>query len=93
MKRLAFVLLLASACARYEDNDLVLETRYAAKATCSCIFVMRRDEAFCDAWSKESPDVKSVSIDYAKKRVEAQASVLWGARARYDGARHGCVLE
>lgn len=95
MKRLALLALvaLAASCARYEDNDLVLITRYSAKQTCSCLFVMKRDRAFCDAWARESPDVKTVSVDLAKKEVETQAGVLWGAKARFVDARRGCVLE
>ncbi len=89
---LAF-LLLTAACSRYDDNDLVLLTRYAAKQTCSCVFVMNRDERFCDAWARETPDAKTVTIDYRKKEVEAQAGVLWGAKARFVDRRHGCVLE
>ncbi len=89
----AVVLALLVGCARHDDNDLVVLTRYAAKQTCSCVFVMGRDPRFCDAWARESPDVKTVSVDRRRKEVEAQAGVLWGARARYVDARRGCVLD
>jgi hypothetical protein len=82
-----------AACDRYEANDLELLTAYTAKQTCSCVFVMKRSDAFCTAWTKEAPDVKTATIDRENKRVETQALNLWGARARYVDARHGCVLE
>ncbi len=83
----------ASACERYDANDLQILTAYSAKQMCSCIFVMKRSEDFCKAWAKESPDVKTVSIDRDDKRVETQALNLWGAHARYVDARRGCVVE
>lgn len=80
-------------CSRYEDNDLRLITVYSAKMTCSCLFVMKRDEAFCKEWARQDPDVKTVTIDYERKRVEAQSMALWGAKARFVDARRGCVVE
>lgn len=100
MKRLAtFVALLGLAlvaspgCNRYDDNDLKLITVYSAKMTCSCLFVMKRDEAFCKEWARQEPNVKTVSIDYDDKQVEAQALTLWAAKARFVDARRGCVVE
>ncbi len=84
---------LAIGCDRYEANDLEILTSYSAKATCSCIFVMKRSEDFCAGWVREEPNVKTVSIDYANKRVESQALGMWGARARFVDQRRGCVLE
>jgi hypothetical protein len=83
----------SSGCERYEANDLEILTAYTAKQICSCVFVMKRSDEFCNAWAKEAPDVKTATIDRDRKRVETQAMSLWGARARYVDARHGCVLE
>lgn len=96
MKRavvLALTTLLLLACNRYDDNDLKLITVYSAKMTCSCLFVMKRDEAFCSEWARQDPNVKTVSIDYKAKRVEAQALSLWAANAHFVDQRRGCVVE
>jgi len=84
---------LATSCARYDQNDLELLTAYSAKEMCSCLFVMGQTEAFCRTWTKQAPDVKSVTIDRQDKSVRAQAVMMWGARARFVDRRHGCVLE
>ena len=90
---LTLLLVLGAGCERYKANDLQILTGYSAKMTCSCIFVMKRSEDFCASWVKESPDVKTVSIDRDAKTVETEALSLWGARARFLDARRGCVLE
>lgn len=77
----------------YDNNDLQLLTGYSAKDLCSCIFVMERDEEFCRAWAKASPNLKTVRVDYDKGEVQTQAVLFWGARARYLGGRGGCQLE
>jgi hypothetical protein len=82
-----------AGCDRYERNDLQILTAYSAKEMCSCIFVMQQSEEYCKAWTKASPNIKSVSVDYDKKRVESQALTLVGATARYVSPRRGCVLE
>ena len=95
MKRalLAVALVMALGCDRYDDNDMKLITVYSAKMTCSCLFVMKRDEAFCREWARQDPNVKTVSIDYEKRRVEAQALGLWAAKAHFVDQRRGCVVE
>ena len=87
------VLLLVVACGRYESNDVVLLTSHAAKEMCSCTFVMNQPEDFCIAWVKAAPDVKTLTVDRGKKRVDAESLTLWGARARYLDKRRGCTLE
>jgi hypothetical protein len=89
----AFAVALLPACSRYDDNDLRLITVYSAKMTCSCLFVMKRDEDFCSEWARQDPNVKTVSIDYDRKRVESQALGMWGAKAHWVDARRGCVVE
>ncbi len=77
----------------YHNNDLVLVTSYTAKDACSCLFVMEREEEFCRAFVKADPAVASLTIDREKKAVETSALLLWGARAHYDNAHDGCVLD
>ncbi len=95
--RAAMVLVLLGALAgcgeSYGRNDLELITAFTAKQLCSCLFVIGREERACRAWVRESPAVATASIDLEAKVVEAEAMMLWSARARYTGERFGCVLE
>ena len=97
MKRLLAALLMTAAlgcdAGAYGKNDLQLITAYTAKMMCSCLFVMERDEAYCRAWSKQSPAVASASIDFDARSVESDALFMWSATARFVDARHGCVIE
>jgi hypothetical protein len=77
----------------YSNNDLQLLTAYGAKEMCSCLFVMQQTDELCAAWTVASPNVKTVSIDRAAKRVETQAGLYWGARAHLVNDRDGCVIE
>lgn len=76
----------------YENNDVVLAVHQKAKEMCSCLFVMELTEAQCVAWTKVTPDVAKVKIDYAGKRVHAYALGLWAADASFRG-RTGCALD
>jgi hypothetical protein len=98
MKKLIAVLLVIAGCESspdriYQRNDLQLLTHYAAKELCSCLFVMERDRDFCTSWTRQAPNLRTYSVDYDNKRVTTQAVLYWGASARYQGPRHGCVLE
>mgnify|MGYP003597575930 CR=1 FL=1 len=89
-----FLGLAPSACGGdegYENNDVVLAVHQKAKETCSCLFVMELSEEHCAAWTKVTPDVAKVKIDFAGKRVHATALGLWSADAAFRG-RTGCVL-
>ncbi len=77
----------------FANNDLELAVGNSARMGCSCRFVMERDEAYCRAWVKASPDVAKVTFDTANKRVEASSFVSWAATARYVDEQKGCVLE
>lgn len=93
---IAALALLALSCGgthEYRNNDLELAVNHAARDVCSCLFVMELDEAGCAAWVRARPEVASFRVDRQRKVVEASAFLLWGARARYDGPRYGCVLE
>ena len=78
---------------RYANGDPELAVSYRAKETCSCLFVLGRDEAYCRAWTAASPAVASVEIDAGAKAVTSRALLFWKARARLVDARRGCLLE
>lgn len=78
---------------RYRSSTPALAAAYRAKETCSCVFVQGRDEEYCRAWTVASPDVARAEVDRRARVVRARALGLWSARARYAGARRGCVLE
>jgi hypothetical protein len=78
---------------RYANGDPELAVDYRAKETCSCLWVLEREEAYCRAWTEASPDVARVEVDAAARIVRARALVLWTAQARFVDARSGCVLE
>src|SRR4051812_47345924 len=80
----------SSGLHQYQSNDLQLVTGYAAKEYCSCLFVMEQTDAFCNAWTRANPQVATIRLDRAAKRVEASAGLMWGARARFVDARFGC---
>ena len=93
---LAAVLLLSCDSGKgrlYDNNDLELATTYTAKELCSCLFVMQMPLDYCRAWTKASPDVAKFSIDLDHKTVETTALLNWGARARFDSAQFGCVID
>jgi hypothetical protein len=37
--------------------------------------------------------LKTLHVDWSDMRVESEAVLLWGARARFVDARRGCILE
>ena len=77
----------------YPNNDETLGAANAARMACSCLFVMKQSEAFCQDWVRVSPDLPRYSVDSERRRVEASVLVAWSATARYVDDRHGCVLE
>jgi hypothetical protein len=101
MRRATVLMLLVAACAgqdsqgvrSYDNNDPTLAVGNGALMTCSCLFVMDMDEAYCRAWVKASPDVAKLRIDTEHKSVESSAFISWSAKAHWVDERHGCVLE
>jgi hypothetical protein len=77
----------------YDTGDLTMLVRYRAKETCSCAFVMARDDAFCKAFTEASPSVAGVNIDRKTKTTSASALLLWSASARFVDDRRGCVID
>lgn len=77
----------------YARNDLQLLTSYAAKEICTCVFVMHQTDAFCERFTRASPNLKTFRIDHEGKTVETAAVLFWSARARWVSPRFGCVLE
>ena len=95
-KKLLLVTAAVLACggsSEYANNDLELAASHAAHDLCSCLFVMNMPEDYCRAWVKASPEVARFPTDPQKKTVAASARIRWGARARHEGAHHGCTLE
>ncbi len=78
---------------RFDNNDLELAVGNSARMACSCLWVMNRDEAYCRAWVKASPDVARFSFDANRKTVEASSFISWAATARYVDDKRGCILE
>ncbi len=98
MKRLTLAALVVLSCSNgssrlYDNNDLQLATGYTAKELCSCLFVMEMDETYCRNWTRASPAVTKYKIDEANKRVETTALLQWGARAHFESAKFGCVID
>jgi hypothetical protein len=90
---LAFLGVLPGVKGRYHNGDPALAAAYRAKETCSCLFVLGRDEAYCRAWTEAKPDVAEVEVDGASRTVTSRALLFWTARARFAGERDGCILE
>lgn len=85
--------LLGSACREgYDNNDGELAVRQKAKEMCSCIFVQRRDEAYCRAFTTVTPDVAKPRIDYERKRVTATALAFYRSSASFHPGL-GCSLD
>lgn len=89
---LAWLWLAAGCKDGYDNNDAELAVRQKAKETCSCVFVMKRDEAFCRAWTKVTPDVAKAEIDYERRRVTAVALGFYRSNASFRPGL-GCALE
>ncbi len=77
---------------KYDAGLLKLASGVTSKEVCSCLFVMERDEDFCRAWTKVSPDIAKFKVDYDEKTVKSRA-LLTKSIARYQGERDGCVIE
>jgi hypothetical protein len=100
MRLASLALLLLAACAddnaphrSFANNDLELAVGNGARFGCTCIFVMKMDEAYCRDWVKASPDVAKIAIDRTAKTVESSAFISFSAKAHFVDERRGCVLE
>ena len=90
---LALAVLAFAGCKQgYDNNDAELAVRQKAKETCSCVFVMKQDEAWCRAWTKVTPDVAKAEIDHERKRVTAVALGFYRSNASFREGL-GCALE
>ena len=90
---LVLALLAPGGCKEgYDNNDAELAVRQKAKEMCSCLFVMKRDEAWCRAWTKVTPDVAKAEIDHERKRVTAVALGFYRSNASFREGL-GCALE
>ena len=59
----------------------------------TCVFVMRQTQEFCTRWTRASPNIKTVRVDWSARTVEAQSVLFFSARAHYVDAHRGCVIE
>lgn len=91
VRLLALCGLCASLGACDAERSLENATRFAARVTCSCVFVSERDLSACVADLPEDAARLDLSVDQPGRRV--LASVLWvEAEARFDEGR-GCKLQ
>ncbi len=84
--------MLLGACNGYDNNDGEMSVRQKAKEMCSCLFVQRRDETYCRAWTKVTPDVAEPDIDYERKRVTATALGFYRSAASFREGL-GCSID
>jgi len=83
-----------SACGEsYGNTELRLLVNFAAKETCSCVFVMRQSDAACLEYSRQFIPVGNVDIRHGQRRVDATQGGTWAGTARFVDDRLGCVLE
>ncbi len=77
----------------YSASLLPLGTGYQAKLYCSCLFVMKREQAYCEKFIEVSPKIFRVQADLKSKKIEARALYFFSkSTAQYlDG--QGCVLQ
>lgn len=71
--------------------DMERGARYAAKWTCSCVFVSGRSEEACAADLMGGADRLPRKVDHGGRSVEAGLPLLTG-RAEYEEGR-GCSLQ
>lgn len=83
----------ATSSRKYDNSLLRLASSFSAQEVCSCLFVMKRDEAFCREWTRVSPEVAKFRVDWDQKRVRARALGMGRSSARYLGERWGCAIE
>ena len=83
---------LLSCAVGYRYNDLQLLTAYRAKELCSCLFVIEQSEEYCNNWTTANPDVATFEIDWDNKMVHTESMLMWGASARFQDEKFGCVL-
>lgn len=89
---LLFLASCGSGARKYDASLFRLASGFSAKEVCSCVFVMQRDEAFCQEWTRVSPEVARFQVDQDKKEVQARALGMGRTLARYEDEQVGCVI-
>lgn len=84
------LLLFAAASARAEASLLELLTGFAAKETCSCIFVVGQTDDYCKDFGSPSFPT-TITIDRTAKTVTSSAGISSRTARFADGA--GCTLD
>ena len=98
MKHAALLFVALSACAgradvhKYDNSLFVLGSAFAAKQTCSCLWVAGRTEDECRAWVRVSPDVARAKIDWETRTVTARALGMGRTDARFVDDQLGCEI-
>lgn len=86
---LAAVMIPLSGCDALTTASVA--TRYVAKMTCSCVYVVERDLQACTADLPESTGQVSLENDADNKQVSASVLFLVKAKAQYTEGE-GCKL-
>ena len=87
----ATVLLAGEASAGTPANELQLAAGYAAKETCSCVFVEGQSDAYCTNYGSLPTGVQlKITIDHTANTVTGQ--YLTATRVATFTSGHGCVL-
>jgi hypothetical protein len=84
------LLLVATTSVGAEATLLELLTGFAAKETCSCVFVVGQDEAYCKDFGSPSFPT-TITIDKSAKTVTSSAGISTRTARFADGA--GCTLD
>jgi hypothetical protein len=90
---LGFLGVIPGVRGRYAASTPALAVAFRAKESCTCLFVLGRDESACRAWTRVRPDLASLDVDWGARAVTSRSLLVWRARARYVAAREGCRLE
>lgn len=69
-----------------------LASAFHAKQYCSCIYVMKAGEEFCETWTKQWIPISKVEHRRDEKSIEVTALFVKNT-ARHIGEEKGCRLD
>jgi hypothetical protein len=73
-------------------TEFQILTGYAAKETCSCVFVVQQDDTFCTAFGQIQGYTTDIAIDHTGNGVTATFTGTSARSAHYTDAA-GCTLD
>lgn len=85
-----------AARADFHTSLISLASSNKAKQMCSCLFVMKQTDEFCDRYSvpdKYLDYVDSTKVYKRKKEVQATVALFWESSAKYVDEKRGCQLQ